>query len=135
MSEGRFHISLVEAAKKRLQAECDEDTAKLIRTDSPDSPRPATIFGNIIPDIYYQSSDLLLLGEAKTPDDLVREHTVKQLKAYVSTCESFSGKSRFILAVDWKDAFTARDMLKRLLPADKKGEYIVLANSGHEIKL
>ncbi len=76
--------------------------------------KPPKINSSYIPDLYYFSNNLFLIGEAKTTRDLSREHSIEQYKCFLDACLQHKNNSSFILGVEWNDFVTAKNMLRKL---------------------
>lgn len=66
------------------------------------------------PDFIYEWGNVLIIGEAKTPFDIERPHSISQYRSYLKYCERFEGQATFILSTNWDYEATARGLLKRL---------------------
>ena len=65
--------------------------------DLPDSTqRPSATFGGHIPDMYYRDRNVLIIGEAKTENDIDNEHTRAQLNSYIDELRLFQGERHLI---------------------------------------
>ena len=83
-----------------------------------------------IPDLYYNYDNLCIIGEAKTEEDLEREHSINQYKSYISHLEkkcSNGCKCLIVIAVPWGASITAYRIIKRIIN-DKKGIKLVVIN-------
>jgi len=75
------------------------------------------------PDVYYQYEDTLIIGEAKTSEDIERIHSYAQYESYIKKCSLFQGNALFIIAVPWIDHAVANNIIKRIskkYPGDYK---------------
>ncbi len=43
-----------------------------------------------VPDLYYKYNDLIIIGEAKTENDLERVHSINQFESYINHLENYS---------------------------------------------
>ena len=127
MSESRNHQNLVQIAVKCIIENVPVRDSALIQIDSPDTTRPMKI-GNYIPDIYLETPNYLVIGEAKTLDDFDRIHSRNQYDAYLSKCSSFQGKSFFILSVPWQIVPSAKNYFRRIKLNRKIDVEIVVIN-------
>jgi len=122
MSESIQHLQLVNALKIEMVSYVPEDCWKLIQIDSPGSvnPPPYTTDG-YRPDAYYQFRDLLVIGEAKTANDVDTRHSRAQYESYLKECSRFQGHSRFIMIVPLLSQASAHNILRnmrRVTPGD-----------------
>ena len=117
MPESRAHINLVrQLLDYVVQMKMDGDRG-LAFVDSPDSPRqmrPPLING-FTPDLYarHPRTGVMLIGEAKTANDLGSPHTERQIKGFLAKCAGETS-SLFILAVPWDVVPYARWFLRIL---------------------
>jgi hypothetical protein len=114
MGESLNHVRLVKAIIERVsnldpQAVIFADTSIYEAKD-----RPPKIGGHV-PDVYARIDMLrqAIIGEAKTRKDLENEHTMSQLRAYLSHCCS-NPATRLVLAVPWDMRAFVNNLLNRL---------------------
>lgn len=125
MSESNQHKKLVELIIEELTNIVGTEYCCFIESDMSDNrPLPLLTPEGYRPDVMYHFGDMLIIGEAKTSNDVDREHSLKQYESYIRRCSLFSGKAMFILAVPWLEYATANNITKRI---KKKypGDYIV----------
>ena len=113
MAESRSHLDLVQIALEYIKGITPSDAMHLIQVDSPDTHRPLMV-GAFIPDVYLETSDLLIIGEAKTLKDFDTKHSVAQYKAYIERCDSFPGERCIVVSVPWQLTSTAKNLFRRL---------------------
>jgi hypothetical protein len=100
MGETRTHTHLVELLAEWLT---NGDYGRML-IDSPDRPpqrKPPKING-FIPDIYVSNTPeySLIIGEAKTVNDIDSRHTIEQISSYLQSCGQYE-RSLLVLAVPW----------------------------------
>ena len=114
-----------------VEALVGQDKKCFISSDVADgmSISPLTAEG-FRPDVYYQYGDLLIIGEAKTSDDVGRLHSRQQYDSYIRKCSLFEGKAYFIAAVYWADKAQLHNILR---PIKRKypGDYIITILEGY----
>ncbi|MBQ3475611.1 MAG: hypothetical protein IJH20_05520 [Bacilli bacterium] len=69
-----------------------------------------------IPDLFYMHNNLLIIGEAKTNDDIEKEHSFRQYNSYFKYISNKSKKGInciFIIAVPWECTKTALRIFKK----------------------
>ena len=128
--ESKAHHTLVKYIFKYVSNISDVETG-LIESDIYE------INGNVtrmkegfVPDLYYNFNDFCIIGEAKTEDDLDREHSINQYKSYISHLEkkySNGNKCLIVVAVPWGASITAYKIVKRII-GDKIGIKLVIIN-------
>ena len=131
MSESAQHQKLVMEIIEYVEALVGKDKKCFISSDVADgmSISPLTAEG-FRPDVYYQYGDLLIIGEAKTSDDVGRLHSRQQYDSYIRKCSLFEGKAYFIAAVYWMDKAQLHNILQ---PIKWKypGDYIITILEGY----
>lgn len=131
MSESAQHQKLVMEIIEYVEALVGQDRKCFISSDVADgmSISPLTAEG-FRPDVYYQYGDLLIIGEAKTSDDVGRLHSRQQYDSYIRKCSLFEGKAYFIAAVYWADKAQLHNILR---PIKRKypGDYIITILEGY----
>ncbi len=55
------------------------------------------IIGHSIPDVFYNDSNYVILGEAKTDNDIDQEHTQKQLNDYICEVRTYDADRNIVL--------------------------------------
>lgn len=118
MSESSTHRCLVAALIRFVTTMYlhGEERAVLVDSATPGAfQRPPSING-CVPDVYVPRAlgGRLIVGEAKTKNDLESRHTFAQLEALLSGCLSHDG-GLFILAVPWDAIALARHLLRDLM--------------------
>lgn len=115
MAESLQHQQLVQLLKKEVVELIPSGRQALIQQDTPDSlALPAKTIEGFRPDIYYCFEDILIIGEAKTSDDVERQHSRTQYGAYMKECANFHGKAVLIIAVPWIERAAANNIIRNL---------------------
>lgn len=100
MAESNVHISLVNIAYNYIVDIVPDDYTLLVLKDCPDSKeKPNRNKDGFYPDVEYCYNSLLVIGEAKTRQDVDTKHSVSQIKSYIEECHSFPGESLLVLSV------------------------------------
>lgn len=100
MPESNKHQELVRLIRKYVISLVHEDYVGLIEADLPEEKnRPSLITDDYIPDVYYLYNDLLIIGEAKTENDMSNRHCYNQFNSYFNECKNFIGDSILIITV------------------------------------
>ena len=53
------------------------------------------------PDVYFEHNNVLIIGEAKTDDDVSRQHSVEQYRSYLRTCQQYHGRAIYVMTVPY----------------------------------
>ena len=73
------------------------------------------------PDVFFEYNGVMFIGEAKTSDDILREHSINQYYSYLKKCSLNQGHATFVLAVPLEDRARANNILvkiKKEIPGD-----------------
>lgn len=115
MSESDQHQKLVKLIIDDISNTVGEGYSCFIESDlSDDRPLTQLTFEGYRPDVLYQYRDVLIIGEAKTGDDVEREHSLRQYESYMRKCSLFTGKATFVLAVPWLEYATVYNITRRI---------------------
>lgn len=115
MSESAQHQQLVNKIITEVTMIVGSDNRCFICSDAVDgfALSPLTVEG-YRPDVFYQYNDLLIIGEAKTSDDIERLHSKQQYESYIRKCSLFTGRAIFMLAVPWMDHAAAYNIIEKI---------------------
>lgn len=132
MSESVQHQKLVKGIIEYVESFVGQDNKCFISSDAADEMilSPLTEEG-FRPDVYYQYGDLLIIGEAKTSDDVGRLHSKQQYDSFLRQCSLFYGKAFFIAAVHWTDKAQMHNILMKI-KRNHPGDYCVKILEGYE---
>ena len=132
MPESEEHANLVAILHSYIADRFCAGEADRVLTDTVSGQsrmRPPSVAG-YIPDAYLMLNDCtgVVIGEAKSMNDLENSHTEAQIAAFMNRCGMMEG-SVFILAVPWPIERFARALLRNF--RDREGlrqvETIVLS--------
>lgn len=115
MSESEQHHRLVKIIINDIVEIVGRDQSSFIETDLPDGrPLPKLTQEGFRPDVMFQYKDMLIIGEAKTSNDVDTEHSKKQYESYIRKCSLFHGKAILIIAVPWAEYATVYNIAQRI---------------------
>ena len=130
MSESSKHRKLVELIIQYVGEKVGDDFLCLVETDlSDEHPLPQLTDEGFRPDVLFEYNGTLIIGEAKTSDDILREHSLRQYASYLKKCSLYWGKAEFVIAVPWMDQATANNVLQRM-SRNIPGEYSISVLQG-----
>ena len=127
MSESSAHTLLVSKLLDWIQENINPKDDLSILVDSASSPpeaRPPTIGGKV-PDVYVKSvgSDrLVLIGEAKTSQDVETDHTKEQLRFYLEHL-TWQRSAILLIAVPWQKVRLAQSIV-RLVQREQNAQHV-----------
>lgn len=130
MSESANHKKLVELIIDYIGKEVGDDYICLIESDiSDDHPLPQLTEEGFRPDVVFEFNGKMIIGEAKTSDDILREHSLRQYASYLRKCSFYNGSAEFVIAVPWMDYATAYNVVYKI-SRDFPGKYAIKVLKG-----
>lgn len=125
MSESGSHKELVKMIIGYVVDKVGEDNSCFIETDYiDDRPLPDLTTEGFRPDVAYEYNGLMIIGEAKTSDDVARDHSIAQYASYLKKCALYQGSAEYIMAVPWTEQALANNIIKKMRK-DIPGDYEV----------
>ena len=123
MSESGQHKKLVELIIEYVEDRVGQDYICFIESDiSDDRPLPPMTEEGFRPDVTYEYNGLMIIGEAKTKVDVLRDHSLAQYASYLKKCSLFQGKAEYVMAVPWVEQASANNVIKKI-KKDYPGDY------------
>lgn len=123
MSESDQHKKLVELIIEYIEVRVGMENSCFIESDiSDDRPLLLLTEEGFRPDVAYEYNRLLIIGEAKTSDDVLREHSLLQYASYLKKCSLYQGKAEYVMAVPWLVQAPANNVVKAI-KKEFPGEY------------
>lgn len=114
MAETDKHMALVEKIKNIvLNRENIESAFLYVDTPNSLSNYPPNI--GVRPDLYYNFENQLIIGEAKTKNDIMNDHTKGQLETYIAACSNYKGDSCLYFGVPWTEHSLANNLIVSLM--------------------
>lgn len=130
MSESNTHKKLVELIIEYVGDCVGQDYVCFIESDiDDDRPLPSLTSEGFRPDVIYEYNGLMIIGEAKTSDDVAREHSLAQYASYLKKCALYQGKAEYVMAVPWTEKAMANNVIKKM-KKDIPGDYEVKVIEG-----
>lgn len=130
MSESANHKRLVELVIKYVEDKVGCDYVCFIETDiSDEHSLPQMTEEGFRPDVFFEYNGIMIIGEAKTSDDIMRKHSLCQYISYLRKCSLYTGNAEFVIAVPWFDQASANNILKKLR-SDIPGDYSIKVLKG-----
>lgn len=76
--------------------------------------RTTQVGGKFFPDVYYRDFNTLIIGEAKTDDDIENTHTYNQLDCYIDEALHFNGNKYIILSTSFYSSASFYNLIARI---------------------
>ena len=122
MSESHTHAALVQQLASWMADTYFQGDGGGLFIDSPfcDRHKKPPVIGEFVPDIFAETSlpRRILIGEAKTKNDIENSHTTKQLESFLKYCSTVDG-SELVMAVPWHMTRYVRSMLNKIIKINK----------------
>lgn len=100
-----------------------------VMVDLPDSTqKPPVVTDGYHPDVYYRHNGVLIIGEAKTVEDVERRHSKLQYDAYFRECEHFNGAKYIIVSSAWSIAMSFKSILKNIKRINNYSTHIIVVS-------
>lgn len=96
--ESLTHMTFVKKIADYVSAIPEDFTCNLLCVELPGVyNRCPQIIGGSIPDVFYNDSNYIILGEAKTDNDIDQEHTQRQLNDYINEARTYDADRNIVL--------------------------------------
>lgn len=96
--ESLTHMTFVKKIADYVSTIPDDFTRNLLCVELPgEYNRCPQIIGGSIPDVFYNDSNYIILGEAKTDNDIDQEHTQRQLNDYINEARTYDADRNIVL--------------------------------------
>lgn len=73
---------------------------------------PPTVIDGFRADIYVHTPKYIIIGEAKTDNDIVKKHTLAQLAAYIKEVKTFEQERHIVMSSSWSSYATMRIFIR-----------------------
>lgn len=115
MGESAQHQKLVRMIIDSIEEMVGNDQSCFIESDIADGrPLPHLTQEGFRPDVIFQYNDRLIIGEAKTSNDVDTIHSKQQYESYIRKCSLFQGNAMLIIAVPWTEYATIYNIISRI---------------------
>lgn len=102
MAESIVHSDSVRIGVDYIKTLIPSDLHCLIQSDLPEIKlKPERTVENFVPDIRLDTDSLKIIGEAKTDNDTMRQHSIDQYESYLNECLHFTGTSHLIIVTSF----------------------------------
>ena len=125
MSESAQHQQLINQVINEVIGIVGSSNKCFIMSDAADGySLPDLTEEGFRPDVFYQYADQMIIGEAKTSEDILRLHSRLQYESYIKKCSVFRGKAMFIIAIPWTEHAAIHNILRKL-KSKYPGDYLI----------
>lgn len=119
--ESLTHMAFVKKIADYVTTIPEDFTRNLLCVELPgEYNRCPQIIGRSIPDVFYNDSKYIILGEAKTDNDIDQEHTQRQLNDYINEARTYDADRNIVLCTSilgfsrMKNIIVAKKMKEKL---------------------
>jgi len=127
MPESLKHMDLVKLLEGQFNNLVPKEYQALIYIDKPENTfKPPRTSLNFVPDCFYEHDKMLIIGEAKTINDVDRKHSINQLENYYLDAVNYNGDSILVLSVPWQAKNTMKNMMRRIKKKYEKNIKIIV---------
>lgn len=113
MSESSKHVELIKIIKQFVEEKEDIEKA-FLRCDLMNEYKTESLINGYRPDLFYKYKGKVIIGEAKTKNDIDRKHSIEQYKSFLEYCNLNGENAKYIISVPWTETIYAKKILKRL---------------------
>ena len=115
MAESLLHMELVRQITSYIETISPWFESSLLDADLPEfGQRTPRVINGYYPDVRYRDKTLIAIGEAKTENDILNEHTERQLEAYIAEVQTYPLQRHIIYCVPFVSFIMVKNLLKRL---------------------
>ncbi len=119
--ESSTHMAFVKKIADYVSTIVEDFTRNLLCVELPgEYNRCPQIIGGSIPDVFYNDSNYVILGEAKTDNDIDQEHTQRQLNDYINEARTYDVDRNIILCT----SIIGFSRMKNIIVAKKMKEQL-----------
>ncbi len=113
MTESDKHVELVALLRDYIKMAFDIEEV-FLKCDMYGENRTHGLINGYIPDVFYNYNGKVIVGEAKTSNDIERSHSIEQYKSFLEYCFLNNKDACLIIAVSWTDTVSIKKILKRI---------------------
>ena len=115
MAESKIHMDYVKRIVQYITEHVSLSNNDYIGIDLPESPlKPIQIIVDVRPDVYYKNKSIIIIGEAKTENDINNRHTEKQINLYFDELSLAKGERHLIFCTSFYSYSSLKNMILRL---------------------
>lgn len=121
MAESLEHMTYVRKMVDYIPSFLTDFTQRLLFADLPGfMAKTPKVIGGSIPDLFYNDFNTVVIGEAKTPNDIDNDHTAKQLNDYIEEVRSYNVQKHIVFCT----SIMGFSVLKNMIILKKRRESI-----------
>ena len=115
MAESALHMNYVRRIVSYLATLGDSlCQIAMVYADLPEyGTRIPKVIDGFFPDVYYNGSSAIIIGEAKSPNDVDNRHTESQIESYIEEVRSYNKSRHIVICVSVFDFAHVKNALVR----------------------
>lgn len=114
MAESILHMDLVRIISLYVKNITPSFSMSLLDADLPEFGRTPQVIYGFYPDLRYRDDNVIIIGEAKTQNDIDNDHTELQLNAYIEEVRTFNLQRHIVYCIPFLSFIHVKNFLKRL---------------------
>lgn len=119
MPESKAHMDFVRRMVEYASTQISMCEKVMIQADLPEyDGRTPKLIGGYYPDLYHKNSHCIIIGEAKTDNDIENSHTESQLECYIEEVRCYDLPRHIIIC----SSVLSFALIKNLILRKKRSE-------------
>ena len=114
MAESILHMDLVRIIASYIKRVTPNFSASLLDAELPEYGRTPKCLYGYYPDIRYRDNNNIIIGEAKTQNDVSNDHTEAQLNAYIDELLTYNLQLHIIYCVPFVSYAQMKNYLRHV---------------------
>lgn len=114
MAESQLHMDLVRKIALYVKQLIPDFSASLLDAELPEYGRTPQCLYGYYPDIRYRDNNVIIIGEAKTQNDIDNDHTEAQLNAYIDELQTYNLQRHIIFCVPFVSYSQMKNRLRHI---------------------
>lgn len=99
--ESEAHRRFVRNAAEYIKRTFGVEDNQMLIDLGEEGKTPPKVIDGFRADIYVQTPKYIIIGEAKTDEDIRNKHTVAQLVAYIKHVKTFNQERHIVMSTSW----------------------------------
>lgn len=110
--ESEAHRQFVRNAAQYIKKKFGVEDSQILIDLGEEGRNPPKVIDGFRADIYVHTPQYIIIGEAKTDDDIRNKHTVAQLVAYIKHVKTFEQERHIVMSTSWSAYATMRNFIR-----------------------
>lgn len=110
--ESEAHRRFVRNAAEYIKRTFGVEDNQMLIDLGEEGKTPPKVIDGFRADIFVQTPKYIIIGEAKTDEDIQNKHTVAQLVAYIKHVKTFNLERHIVMSTSWGAYATMRNFIR-----------------------